>query len=79
MKVGVKGVNLKTITKYGAYLNKGVNYNLYFSSCVNHTARALTLAGVPTIGIHPFLLHSQMILRSIGVRPMLYSYHLYQY
>ncbi|QEK50828.1 hypothetical protein FYC62_03435 [Pedobacter aquae] len=78
-KVSVRGVNLERIANYGSNLNKGVNYNLYFSSCVNHTARALTLAGVPAIGIHPFILHSQMVLRSIGIRPMLYSYHLYQY
>ncbi|MCK9562616.1 MAG: hypothetical protein M0R02_07840 [Bacteroidales bacterium] len=78
-KVGVEGVNLERIANYGANLNKGVNYNLYFSSCVNHTARALTLAGAPAIGIHPFILHSQMVLRSVGFRPMLYSYYLNQY
>lgn len=76
--VGIKGINLQRITSYGAKLNRGVNYNLYFSSCVNHTARALTLAGAPSIGIHPFILHSQMVLRSIGIRPTLYSYYLYQ-
>ncbi len=75
-KVVVKGVNLKTITNYGNHLNKGVNYNLYFSSCVNHTARALTLAGVPSIGIHPFILNAQLYLRSIGARPVLFSHHL---
>jgi RHS repeat-associated protein len=78
-KIGVKGVNVQRITSYGANLNRGVNYNLYFSSCVNHTARALTLAGAPSIGLHPFILHSQMVLRSVGFRPMLYSYHFYQY
>lgn len=78
-KVVVEGVNLKTIMNYGARLNRGVNYNLYFSSCVSHTARALTLAGVPAIGIHPFILHAQMTLRSVGFRPVLYSYYLYQY
>lgn len=77
-KVGVEGVNLERIANYGLNLNMGVNYNLYFSSCVNHTARALTLTGVPAIGIHPFILHSQMVLRSVGFRPMLYSYYLNQ-
>jgi hypothetical protein len=77
-KVRVGGINLQRITNYGANLNKGVNYNLYFSSCVNHTARALTLAGAPALGIHPFILHSQMVLRSFGVRPMLFSYYFYQ-
>jgi REP element-mobilizing transposase RayT len=28
------------------------------------------------IGIHPYMLHAQMYLRSIGVRPMLFSYYL---
>lgn len=73
-KIKVEGVNLERIAKYGSSLDKGVKYNLYFSSCVNHTARALTIAGVPAIGIHPFILHSQMVLRSVGFRPMLYSY-----
>lgn len=79
MKVTVKGVNFKRLSKYGAYLDRGVNYNLYCSSCVNHAARALPTSGVPAIGIHPFILHSQMVLRSLGVRPMLYSSYLYQY
>lgn len=79
LKIDVKGVNAQRIASYGANLDRGVNYNLYFSSCVNHTARALTLAGAPSIGLHPFILHSQMVLRSVGFRPMLYSYHLYQY
>lgn len=75
-KVTVKGVNLDRIIKYGARLDRGVKYNLYCSSCVSHTARALTIAGVPTIGIHPFILNAQVSLRSIGVRPSLYSHYL---
>ena len=75
-KVNVEGVNVSKIQNYGSNLSE-VKYNLYFSSCVNHTARALTLAGAPSIGIHPALLHAQMYLRSIGFRPMMYSYHLY--
>jgi hypothetical protein len=76
-KVLVKGVNVNTIAKYGAMLDKGVNYNLYFSSCVTHTSIVLNLAGAFNIGIHPWLLHTQMYLRSIGFRPSLLSYHLY--
>lgn len=75
-KVNINGVNVNTISKYGNMLNKGVKYNLYMSSCVNHTARALTIAGVPSIGIHPFILHAQMYLRSMGLRPNLLSYYL---
>lgn len=68
-KTIVKGVNTKAISNYSSDLANGANYNLYFSSCVNHTARALTFAGVPTLGIHPFILHAQVYLRSIGFRP----------
>lgn len=78
-KVTVKGINVERLYSYGAYLDKGVNYNLFCSSCVSHAARALTISGVPTVGIHPIILHSQMVLRSVGFRPMLYSYHFYQY
>jgi len=76
-KVSVKGINLKRIAKYGTNLDKGVKYNLYFSSCVNHTARALTIAGAPSIGIHPFILNVQMYMRSIGARPSIFSHYLY--
>jgi hypothetical protein len=75
-KTIVKGVNLKSISNYSADLANGAKYNLYFSSCVNHTARALTLSGVPTLGIHPFILHAQVYLRSVGFRP---SFILNQY
>ncbi len=77
-KVIVKGVNVSRITNYGARLNGGVRYNLYFSSCVNHTARALTISGVPALGIHPFILHAQMFLRSVGFRPIYFSQYLTQ-
>ena len=78
-KTVVDNVNVRTIEKYGAMLNKyGVKYNLYFNSCVNNTARALTLSGVPCIGIHPFILHAQMALRNYGFRPALQSYLLTQ-
>lgn len=76
-KVGVDGVNLERIMTYGSNLDRGINYNLFMSSCVNHTARALTMAGAPSIGIHPFILHAQMAMRSAGIRPMLFSYYLY--
>ena len=78
-KVIVSGVNLKRLSKYGASLSEGVRYNTFCSSCVNHAARALTISGVPTIGIHPFILHSQVYLRSIGIRPILYSHYFYNY
>jgi len=76
-KVTVKGINFKRIANYGTKLDNGVKYNLYSSSCVNHTARALTIAGAPSIGIHPFILNAQMYLRSIGARPSMFSYYFY--
>jgi RHS repeat-associated protein len=72
----VEGVNLKSLANYSKGLANGAKYNLYFSSCVNHTARALTLAGVPVLGIHPFILNAEIYLRNIGFRPSLFSYHL---
>jgi hypothetical protein len=72
----VEGVNLKSFANYSKGLANGAKYNLYFSSCVNHTARALSIAGVPVLGIHPFILNAQIYLRNIGFRPSLFSYYL---
>lgn len=71
-KIG--GVNVNRLEQYGNW-TKSFKYNLYYSSCVNHTARALTLSGVPVIGIHPFVLRFQIYLRSIGVRPSMFTYY----
>ena len=38
-------------------------------------SRALNISGVYNIGIHPYLLHTEMFLRSVGVRPLLFSYY----
>ncbi|WP_314271143.1 RHS repeat-associated core domain-containing protein [Capnocytophaga sputigena] len=70
----VKGVNIDRISSYGNMLNQGVKYNLYFGSCVNHAARALTIAGAPALGIHPFILSAQMYLRDLGIRPVLFGH-----
>ncbi|CAI2765847.1 conserved protein of unknown function [Flavobacterium collinsii] len=72
----VDGVNLKTLANYSKNLANGAKYNLYFSSCVNHISRALSLAGVPVLEMHPFILNAQIYLRNLGVRPSLFSYHL---
>ncbi len=74
-KVKIKGINLQRIVDYGKNLDSGVKYNLYTSSCVNHTARALTLAGAPALGLHPYLLHAQMYLRQYGIHPTSFSYY----
>jgi RHS repeat-associated protein len=66
----LKGVNISRISNWSP---KG-NYNLLFNSCVTQTSRALNLSGAFNIGIHPYLLHGQMYLRTMGVRPILYSY-----
>lgn len=73
----ITGVNTGRIANYSNYLNKGGRYNLLLNNCVSQTSRALNMSGVFNIGIHPYILQAQMYLRSIGVRPMLYSYYLY--
>lgn len=47
------------------------------SDCVSQTSRALNMSGVFNIGIHPYLLQAQMYMRSVGFRPMLFSYQMY--
>jgi hypothetical protein len=74
--VDIEGVNLNTMKLFSTELNKGGEYHLFYNNCVNQTSRALNMSGVFNIGIHPYLLHAQMYLRSIGVRPMFYSYNL---
>ena len=81
--IPIRGVNNKTMAIYGNKLaaNKLGNYNLLTNSCVSSTSRSLNLSGVFNIGIfpginHPYFLHSQMYLRSIGVRPMIFSSYL---
>ena len=74
----IENVNLQKLRNYGTKLfaNK-TNYNLYTSSCVTHTSRALNSVGVFNIGIHPYILAGQMALREAGFRPFLLSYRLY--
>jgi RHS repeat-associated protein len=74
--ITISGVNTSTINKFSAHLNQGGKYNLALNSCVTQTSRALNMAGVFNIGIHPYILQAQMYFRSVGVRPILYSYHL---
>ena len=70
----ISGVNVNRIEQYGKW-TESFKYNVYYSSCVNHTARALTLSGVPAIGIHPAFLRFQIYFRSIGVRPSMFTYY----
>lgn len=70
----ISGVNVNRLEQYGQW-TKSFKYNVYYSSCVNHTARGLTLSGVPAIGIHPAFLRFQIYLRSIGVRPSMFTYY----
>jgi len=68
----IDGVNADRIANW----NPSGKYNLAVNSCVSAASRALNASGVLNIGIHPYLLHAQMYLRSIGMRPMMFSYHL---
>lgn len=70
--VNISGVNTGRISGW----NPTGNYNLGLNSCVSQTSRALNASGVFNVGIHPYLLYGQMYLRSLGVRPALYSYFL---
>ena len=55
------------------------SHNVVYNNCVSMTSRALNMSGAFNIGIHPYLLHAQMYLRSIGIRPVLYSHFLLNY
>ncbi|MGF1564747.1 MAG: RHS repeat-associated core domain-containing protein [Flavobacteriales bacterium] len=70
----IEGVNTGRISNW----SPSGKYNLCFNSCVTQTSRALNSSGVFNVGIHPYLLHAQMYLRSIGLRPYLFSSYLYQ-
>jgi len=70
--ITIRGINTSRISGW----NPTGKYNLLFNSCVSQTSRALNVSGAFNTGIHPYILHSQMYLRSIGVRPMLYSHYL---
>jgi RHS repeat-associated protein len=72
--IDVEGVNIERLRKFSNFLNNGGRYNLLASSCVTQTSRALNISGVFNIGIHPYFLSSQMYMRSIGIRPLLYGY-----
>jgi hypothetical protein len=70
--VTIDGVNTNRISGW----NPSGNYNLAVNSCVSQTSRALNASGAYNIGIHPYMLNAQMYLRSVGVRPLLYSHYL---
>lgn len=68
-RTNISGVNVNKVIEYGQNLtNNSPKYNLYTSSCVTHTSSALIRSGFINIGIHPYLLHGQTYLRSIGLR-----------
>lgn len=76
--VAVRGVNINRIQQISDRLNQNPGtYQVATRSCSSVCSRALTMSGVPSIGLHPYILHSQMFLRSAGVRPTLYSYYAY--
>jgi RHS repeat-associated protein len=72
----VHGVNLERIKAYKSYLDNNATdqYRLLTNNCVRHTSRALNMSGMINVGIHPYILHAQVYLRSIGVRPANFSY-----
>lgn len=72
--IKIKGVNIKRINQFSEYLNKGGKYNLLYNNCVGMGSRALNMSGVFNVGVHPYILHTQMYLRNLGIRPILYGY-----
>jgi RHS repeat-associated protein len=78
--INVQGVNIDRLYKISSKMNSNPGtYQVLTRSCSSTVSRALTMSGAPAIGIHPYILHAQMYLRSIGVRPMIFSHHLYGY
>ena len=74
--VNISGVNINRINWFSSILSKGGKYNLIYNNCVSMTSRSLNISGVFNIGIHPYVLHTQMLLRSWGIRPLLYPHFL---
>jgi hypothetical protein len=73
-------VNMSTLEKYSNRLNARAAagrlvYSVELSSCVTHTSTALNLSGIFNIGIHPYLLNTQMYLWSNGIRPWTFSHY----
>jgi hypothetical protein len=77
-KQGTWSVELNNVSTnaINSYMSGVTRWDLLLNSCVSMTSRALNMSGVFNIGIHPYLLHAQMYLRSIGIRPMLHSHFL---
>lgn len=72
-------VNKEVILRYAKRLNDReragcLHYSVELSSCVTHTSIALNKSGIFNIGIHPYLLSTQMYLWSNGLRPWSFSF-----
>ncbi|MBK7958548.1 MAG: hypothetical protein IPK03_10835 [Bacteroidetes bacterium] len=73
----VRGLNMNTIRKISTRLNnKPGFYNFLLRSCSSKVSRALTAAGLPVIGLHPYLLKLELSLINMGVRPFLSAHYL---
>lgn len=73
----VRGLNMNTIRKISARMNnKPGFYNFLLRSCSSKVSRALTAAGLPVIGLHPYLLKLELSLINMGVRPFLSAQYL---
>ncbi|MDD4729893.1 MAG: hypothetical protein PHN55_14235, partial [Dysgonamonadaceae bacterium] len=73
--ITIKGVNVNRLNRISSRLNSNPgNYQVLTRSCSSVASRALTLSGAPAMGLHPYLLHAQMYMRGLGVRPAMYSY-----
>lgn len=65
LPVAIKGVNSGRLSNW----SPAGKYNLAYNNCVTQASRALNASGAFNIGVHPYLLHGQMYLRSVFETP----------
>ena len=76
----ISGINGRRLANIGFKLdNNPGRYILGVRSCSNVAARALTLSGAPMVGLHPYLLHIQAKMWSVGIRPWTMSNYNFNY
>jgi hypothetical protein len=80
----INNVNKNILTKLSEKLALGENFigkPLQYSgvgySCVSYTSRALWAAGIPNIGLHPYLWQSSLFIRQMGISLSPYLYQEY--
>ena len=85
-KLPVNNVNKNILGKLSDNLALGKNFvgnPLQYSgvgySCVSYASRALWAAGVPNIGLHPYLWQASLFVRQVGIYSNPYLYQIPRY